>query len=38
MTLKMTSAQVVKTSVKVDNNSSFKNYTKPEDHTQNNLK
>ena len=34
MTLKMTSAQVVKTSVIVNNNSSFQNYTNPDDHTQ----
>ena len=33
MTLKMTSAQVVETSVIV-NNSSFQNYTNPDDHTQ----
>ena len=30
----MTSAQVVETSVNVDNNSSFQNYTNPDDHTQ----
>ena len=34
MTLKMTSAQVVETSVIVNNNSSFQNYTNPDDHTQ----
>ena len=34
MTLKMTSAQVVETSVVVNNNSSFQNYTNPDDHTQ----
>ena len=34
MTLKMTSAQVVETSVIVKNNSSFQNYTNPDDHTQ----
>ena len=34
MTLKMTSAQVVETSVVVTNNSSFQNYTNPDDHTQ----
>ena len=34
MTLKMTSAQVVETSVIVNNNSSFENYTNPDDHTQ----
>ena len=33
-TLKMTSAQVVETSVIVNNNSSFQNYTNPDDHTQ----
>ena len=33
-TLKMTSAQVVETSVIVTNNSSFQNYTNPDDHTQ----
>ena len=33
MTLKMTSVQVVETSVIV-NNSSFQNYTNPDDHTQ----
>ena len=33
MTLEMTSAQVVETSVIV-NNSSFQNYTNPDDHTQ----
>ena len=30
----MTSAQVVETSVIVNNNSSFQNYTNPDDHTQ----
>ena len=30
----MTSAQVVETSVIVNNNSSFENYTNPDDHTQ----
>ena len=30
----MTSAQVVETSVIVNNNSSFQNYAKPDDHTQ----
>ena len=30
----MTSAQVVETSVIVNNNSSFHNYTNPDDHTQ----
>ena len=30
----MTSAQVVETSVIVKNNSSFQNYTNPDDHTQ----
>ena len=30
----MTSAQVVETSVNVNNNSSFQNYTNPDDHTQ----
>ena len=34
MILKMTSAQVVETSVIVNNNSSFENYTNPDDHTQ----
>ena len=34
MTLKMTSAQVVETSVIVNSNSSFQNYTNPDDHTQ----
>ena len=34
MTLKMTSAQVVETSFIVNNNSSFQNYTNPDDHTQ----
>ena len=34
MTLKMTSAQIVETSVIVNNNSSFQNYTNPDDHTQ----
>ena len=34
MTLKMTYAQVVETSVIVNNNSSFQNYTNPDDHTQ----
>ena len=34
MTLKKTSAQVVETSVIVNNNSSFQNYTNPDDHTQ----
>ena len=34
VTLKMTSAQVVKPSVNVNNNSSFQNYTNPDDHTQ----
>ena len=34
MTLKMTSAQVVETSVIVNNNRSFQNYTNPDDHTQ----
>ena len=34
MTLKMTSSQVVETSVVVNNNSSFQNYTNPDDHTQ----
>ena len=34
MTLKMTSAQVVETSVIVNDNSSFQNYTNPDDHTQ----
>ena len=34
MTLKMASAQVVGTSVIVNNNSSFQNYTNPDDHTQ----
>ena len=34
MTLKMTSAQVVETSVIVTNKSSFQNYTNPDDHTQ----
>ena len=34
MTLKMTSAQVVETSVNVNNNSFFQNYTNPDDHTQ----
>ena len=34
MTLKMTPAQVVETSVIVNNNSSFQNYTNPDDHTQ----
>ena len=34
MTLKMTSAQVVETSVIVNNSSSFQNYTYPDDHTQ----
>ena len=34
MTLKMTSPQVVETSVIVNNNSSFQNYTNPDDHTQ----
>ena len=34
MTLKMTSAQVVETSVIVNNNSSFQNYTNPDDHTR----
>ena len=29
----MTSAQVVETSVNVNNNSSFQNYTNPDDHT-----
>ena len=33
MTLKMTSAQVVETSVNANNNSSFQNYTNPNDHT-----
>ena len=32
MTVKMTSAQVVETSVIVNNNSSFQNYTHPDDH------
>ena len=32
MTLKMTTAQVVETSVTVTN-SSFQNYTRPDDHT-----
>ena len=32
MTLKITSAQVVETSVIVNNNSSFQNYTHPDDH------
>ena len=30
----MTSAQVVEKSVIVNNNSSFQNYTNPDDHTQ----
>ena len=30
----MTSAQVVETSVNVNNNSFFQNYTNPDDHTQ----
>ena len=34
MTLKMTSAQVVETSVIVNNNSSFQNYTIPEDNKE----
>ena len=34
MTLKMTSAQVVETSVNVNNNSSFQSYTNPDDHTR----
>ena len=34
MTLKMTSAQVVETSVIVNNNSSFQNYTNLDDPTQ----
>ena len=34
MTLRMTSAQVVETSVIVNNNSSFQNYTDPDDPTQ----
>ena len=34
MTLKMTSAQVVETSVNVNNNSSFHNYPSPDDHTR----
>ena len=34
MTLKMASAQFVETSIIVDNNSSFQNYTNPDDHTQ----
>ena len=34
MNLKMTSAQVVETSVNVNNNSSFQNYSNPNDHTQ----
>ena len=34
MTLKLTSAQVVETSVIVNNNSYFQNYTNPDDHTQ----
>ena len=34
MTLKMTSAQVVETSVNINNNSSLQNYTNPDDHTQ----
>ena len=34
VTLKMTSAQVVEMSVIVTNNSSFQNYTNPDDHTQ----
>ena len=34
MTLKMTSAQVVETSVDVNNNSSFQNYTNPDERTQ----
>ena len=34
MTLKMTSALVVETSVIFENNSSFQNYTNPDDHTQ----
>ena len=34
MTLKLTSAQVVETSVNVNNNSSLQNYTYPDDHTQ----
>ena len=34
MTLKMIAAQVVETSVIVNNSSSFQNYTNPFDHTQ----
>ena len=34
MNLKMTSAQVAETSVNVNNNSSFQNYTNPDDHTR----
>ena len=34
MTLKMTSAQVVGTSVNVNNKSSFQSYTNPDDHTR----
>ena len=36
MTLKMTSTQVVETSVNV-NNKSFQNYTNPDNHTQQNI-
>ena len=36
MTLNMTSAQVVETSVNVKNNSSFQNCTNPDNHTQGN--
>ena len=36
MTLKVTSAHVGETSVNVNNNSSFQNYTNPDDHTQQN--